>query len=325
MQKPVITLLILLTLLVGTVIVRRLEKSDRSAKYTIGILQTASHPALDATLNGFMTELKNQFGDQVDVVVQNAQGSVANAQAIAQQYHANSRFNAFFAIATPATQALSSVEKSRPIVIAAVTDPKALGLTDPNTNVCGVSDMIDVGMTVDMISKLTPNAKKIGLIYTNGETNSTTLAKQMNEILLAKGFATNDFTISNETDVAAVADLASRKSDLILAPTDNTVASTINIIAKIALQQQKPLIVSDNLLVQYGPLAARGVSYENCGRLAGQITIQILLENKKPSDIGFIQAESSKIFINQQTAAKLGLTIPESLHDQVAIIDNGAN
>src|SRR5436190_7684961 len=106
--------------------------------YTIGILQTASHPALDAARQGFIDEIQSQVNDKVNFVINNGQGSISTIHTIAQQFHAKQDIDGIFAIATPAVQAMVSIEKEKPICIAAVSVTPALFLSEKN--VCGVSD-----------------------------------------------------------------------------------------------------------------------------------------------------------------------------------------
>ncbi len=305
--------------LVGAFVIKRLQKPAENARYTIGILQTASHPALDAAREGFMQELQSTLGNEVAFVIQNAQGSVSQAHSIAQQFHANKKMNGFFAIATPAAQAMSAVEKERPIIISAVTDPLALGIIHPTTNVCGTKDMIDVKAEIDMLLHLVPHAHHVGLVYTSGEVNSRALSKLMRKELEARGIVVSDFAFGSEADVHAMVELACRKADVILAPTDNTVASTIAVIAATALKHKKPLFVSDNMLVKSGALAARGVDYKTGGKRAAQIAHEVIVEGKKPFEVPVEQPKCEQIFINQTTLEALGLTIPTELHNQVVL------
>ena len=248
MKKLIIGMTTVALCVTAYVVMQRNARQESHAMYTVGILQTASHPALDAVLDGFKAELKELMGDMtVDFVVQNAQGSVSSAHTIAQQFHGSQKYDLFFTIATPAAQAMHAVEKERPIIIAAVTDPNALGLVYPESNVCGVTDMIDVPAEVTMLTKLVPSAKNIGLLYTTGETNSLAAVEIMKAELLQHGLTPIDFAVSGEQDMQAVVELACRKSDLILAPTDNVVASTISLITMITNKNKKPLIVSDNM------------------------------------------------------------------------------
>lgn len=295
---------------------------NRSTKtvYTIGILQTASHPALDAVQDGFTEELKALTQDTVDFVVYNAEGSISQAYTIAQRFHANKDIDGFFTIATPATQAMSAVEKERPIVIAAVTDPAAMGLVYPETNVCGTNDMIDVKGEIDLLIQLLPQAKTVGLLYTLGESNSVVLVELMRKELEIRGLVAVDFAITNESDVQAVVESACRRVDVLLAPTDNIVASTIDFIVALTMKCNKPLIVSDNMLVKFGALAARGVDYKQNGKQAAHIAMRLLQGDKKPSELSIKQAISDQIFVNKHTLEALGLTVPDLLKKQITFV-----
>ena len=181
MKKLITVILISLGFIASFSFIKWL-KAPTNNKVTIGILQTASHPALDAARDGFISEIKKQING-VEIILQNSQGSIPQAHAIAQQFHSNKKFDGFFAIATPTTQAMSAVEKERPIFVTAVTDPNALGLIYPDTNVTGTNDMINVAAAIEMLTELLPNAKKIGIVYTAGEENSIAMAKQMHKEL----------------------------------------------------------------------------------------------------------------------------------------------
>lgn len=322
MKKMTLITGITIAFVVGFIIVKHMNKSATAPAYTIGILQTASHPALDAARDGFVEELKNKIGDSVEFVIQNAQGSVSQAHAIAQQFRANKKITGFFAIATPAAQAMSAVEKEKPIFIAAVTDPQALGLLYPTTNVCGTQDMINVKAEIDMLRQLVPHAKTVGLLYTSGETNSVALVKQMRLELEARGLMPIDFAASNEADMPAVVERACRKADVILAPTDNTVASSISLIASITHKHKTPLFVSDNMLVTFGALAARGVDYKESGKQTARIAYAVLSEGKKPSELPIEQTKTNSIYINKKTLDALGLTIPEALQKHAIIVED---
>ena len=224
------------------------DKTTKKNQYTIGILQTAAHPALDATVKGFIESLNQQLGDTVEYEIQNAQGSITQAHALAQKLHIQKKYDLFFAVATPAAQALKTQEHERPIIIAAVTDPKTVGLIEPNGNVCGVSDMIDVPGQIDFMLSLIPHAKTVGLLYTAGEPNSQVLVDLMQQALKTRNLTPVLCALQSETDAQAAMELACRKCDVILAPTDNTVASTIALLAKVLafIQTETVNILSTN-------------------------------------------------------------------------------
>lgn len=319
-MKKTLLLIAVGAVLAGVFVLKRRAKMNVPAtKYIIGILQTASHPALDAVREGFIEEVTSCLSSDVSFVIQNAQGTISQLHAVAQQFQVQRNMDAIFAIATPAAQAVSAIEKEKPVIIAAVTDPQALGLVHERTNVCGVTDMINVGAEVEMLQQLLPSTESVGLLYTSGETNSVIMAKKMRHELQERGMFVTDFAMSNEAEVQAITDAACRKVDVLLAPTDNTIASTITVTSTLAQKYKKPFIVSDNMLVVAGPLAARGVDYRVSGKQAGKIACELLVQGKKPSDIQFKEAATCDTYINRKTADLLGVSMPEKLQDVVFV------
>lgn len=316
-MKKIIIIALTITLVIAGIVLKQLRKTDTEAAFRVGILQTASHPALDACRDAFIEELKQTMGNTVAFEIHNAQGSVIQAHALAQQLHANRNISLFYTIATPATQAMSTLEKERPIVFAAVTDPEALGLIK-RQNISGVTDMINVKAEIEMLKALLPQAKRVAIIYTSGETNSIAMAQRMHTYLKELGLDAFDFAVASEADIPAIVELACRKTDVLLAPTDNTVASTIALISAIALKYNKPLIVSDNLLVASGPLAARGVDYHACGKRAAQLAQELL--QRELLALPIEQPDSNTIVINKKTVETLGITIPPALQDNIRYI-----
>lgn len=314
-HKTIALLFISLTLL-GIIITKR-TLTKKSSQWTVGILQTATHPALDAVTQGFITELTNKLGDKVSFITQNAEGSVSNMQTMAQGLRSNASVDLLFAVATPAAQAAASLEKEKPIIFAAVTDPQAAGLT--GSNISGVTDMIDVKKQIELLTMLIPHAQTVGLIFNRGEINSLTLAEQMKAELENKGICVLEFGVINESEIPAAAQTACRKTDVILAPTDNTVASTIKVITNIAQRMQKPFIVSDALLVSQGALAAQGIDYATCGKQAAHIAAELLQGSKQINNMPIVTPDS-KAVINRQEFDRLQLNIPASLQQQLEYI-----
>ena len=285
----------------GIFMFRFTQKTQGKTTYTIAILQTATHPALDATVKGFKESLQEQLGQEIQFIMYNAEGSVAQAHAIAQQLSAyQNNTDIFFAVATPAAQALKGQITEKPIIIAAVTDPKAVGLLEPEGNVCGVSDMIDVPGQIEFMLSLVPHAKTVGLLYTAGEPNSQVLIDLMQQELKVRNLTPVLCALQSETDAQAAMELACRKCDVILAPTDNTVASTLALLGTIAQTYQKPFIVSwlsDDITTQEGVFAARGVDYYEGGKQAGNMAYQLLTKQQTVAEIGILKIDSQKTYI----------------------------
>lgn len=300
---------------------RSLNRSQTGKKWTIAILQTASHPALDAARDGFMNTLQQKLGDDIGFVIRNGEGSISAIHTIAQQLHSRQDLDAIYAIATPAAQAIVSLEKEKPIIIAAVTVSPELGISFDEPNVCGASDMINVRAQVEAMHLLLPDIKTVGIIFTTGEVNSIAVSKIMTAELERANITPVTVGIVSESDIEPATMSALRKVDALIAPTDNSVASTIALIADLARKAEKPLIVSDNMLVKYGPLMARGVDYYESGTQAATVALELLINHKKPYELPILGAENKQIFINTQTAAALNVVIPDTLAADVVYVE----
>ena len=289
--------------------------------FTIGILQTASHPALDAAREGFMAAITDAVGDKINFVVHNGQGTISSIHTIAQQFHAKQDIDAIFAIATPAAQAMVSVEKEKPIIIAAVSLSPQLGSIFSVPNICGTSDMIDVRKEVEAMKMLLPqDIKTVGILYCTAEVNSVAMSQIMVTELEQAGYTPLLVGVTSEADMEPAILSAARKVDAFLAPTDNVVANTITLIVDLMNKANKPLIVSDNMLVKNGALMARGVDYYESGKQAGAVALHVLLQHKKPSDLPIVRANNKEIFVNKAVLDKFGFTIPGAIARDVVLV-----
>lgn len=314
--KIALPILIMSCILIG---IKRYKKQTDHTKITIGIIKTASHPALDASLQGFVNTINKNSTKPVEFIIRNGEGSISNIYAIAQAFHADQNITAFFALATPAVQAICALEKERPIFIAAVTYPHSLGILDNATNVCGSTDLIDINKELDSMLTLLPQTSNIAILCNNAEANSVSMAQEMKKELDRKNISTTIIGISTESDIAIGVAKALRTADLLLTPVDNMVANSITLIATMAQKANKPLIVSDNLLVQYGALMACGVDYYQNGVESGLIALQILKKEKKPYEFPIKPTNSNTIVVNAERMAHFGITMPSSWKNVISV------
>jgi putative ABC transport system substrate-binding protein len=303
MKKTVI--IILGALLVGILI---LQKMGTSQEMKIGILQTVSHPSLDAARDGFLAgvEAKN-----ISVVIQNAEGSLSQARSIAQSFHADPSIQAIFAIATPAAQTLIAIEKKKPVFFAAVTDPEKAGIIQKNS--CGATDLIDVAEVVELTNQLFPQAKKIAVPFNPSEANSCAMVQLLKKEILAKGLEPLEIGINQESEIAPAISKACMQADVLLLPTDNLLASALPAIVKATSKHQKAVISCFNSAIDQGALAARGVDYFESGKKVAEMAIDVLVNGKNPENIPLYYPRESKILLNDKKIAEIGLEIPQEL------------
>jgi ABC transporter substrate binding protein. len=284
---------------------------------TIGVIQLVEHPALDAAREGFMDGLK-QAGfteHKVKIDVKNAQGDFATAQNIAEGFK-DENVDLIYAIATPAVQAAYNVTKDIPIVFAAVTDPVSAkvveSLDKPNTNVTGVSDMTPVEEQLKLLKQILPDAKNVGIMYNAGEINSVVQVDMAKKAAPALGLNLVEATVSTSGEVSQAAQSLVGRVDAIYIPTDNTIASSIQAVAKVANANKIPVIASEEGMVSGGALITKGINYYNLGVDAGKIAAEIL-NGKKPADIPVMLPQNMDIVVNKTTMGILGIKLPDDI------------
>jgi putative ABC transport system substrate-binding protein len=286
--------------------------------YKIGITQIVTHPALDATAQGFIEALAQAGfveGKNVTFDKQNAQGDMANATTIAQKF-AGDKVDLILSIATPTSQAAVKATSTIPIVFAAVTDPVAAGLVKnaqaPEANVTGVSDMLPVQPHLDLIKALVPNVKTIGLLYNAGETNSVSLVEKEKAAAAAMGLQVVEATAASSAEVLAAAQSLVGRCDAISVLTDNTVVSALESVVKVCNENKIPLIAGDTDSVKRGAVAAYAFDYKDHGFQAGLVAVKIL-QGTPIAQIPVEYAQNLQLAINQAAATAQGVTIPADL------------
>ncbi|MEG6569356.1 ABC transporter substrate-binding protein [Thermoanaerobacterium thermosaccharolyticum] len=297
---------------------RTISSGSTEKMITIGITQIVEHPALDSAREGFIKALKDNGyveGKNVTFIQENAQGDMSTAQTIAKKF-VDKNVDLIFSIATPTTQAVKKATSTIPIVFTAVTDPVAAGLVNsldkPGGNVTGTSDMEPINDQLKLIKDLVPGAKRIGIIYNAGEVNSTVQVKIAKDDAASLGYSIVEATVSNSSEVNQAAQSLVGKVDAIWLPTDNTVASSVAAIIKVANSAKIPVVAAEKGMVEGGSLATLGISYSDLGYQAGSMAIKIL-KGGKPANIKVETAKNLQLIINQKEADAIGLKIPDSI------------
>lgn len=285
----------------------------------IGIIQLVEHPALDASCKGFIDGLNEAgFVDGTNITIdhQNAQGEQANCVTIADKF-ISGRYDLVLAIATPAAQAVANKTDTIPILVTAVTDPKTAGLVEsnekPGTNVSGTSDLTPCAAQIQLLKRLVPSVKKVGMLYCSSEENSKfqiNLAKKECDKL---GLEYTDYTVSNTNEVQQVVQSLVGKVDAIYTPTDNMIASSMATVALVTTEAKIPVICGESGMVSQGGLATYGINYYELGKQTATMAVDILKNGKKVSEMPIQYLESCDFYYNKEIAASLGIEIPADL------------
>lgn len=289
-----------------------------AADKTVLVTAIVEHPALDAVRDGVKDELKDEgfeVGKNLKWEYQSAQGNTGTAAQIARKFIGD-KPDAIVAIATPSAQAVVAATKSIPVVYSGVTDPVAAQLVKDwkasGTNVTGVSDLLELEKQVDLIKRVVPNVKRVGMVYNPGEANSAVVVKALKELLGKSGISLVEAAAPRSVDVGSAAKSLIGKVDVIYTNTDNNVVSAYEALVKVGNDAKIPLVASDTDSVKRGAIAALGVNYYDLGRQTGKVVARIL-KGEKPGDIASATSSKLELFVNTTAAQKQGVTLSADL------------
>lgn len=300
------------------------QGSSEEKQVKIGIIQIVEHPALDAARQGFLDTLKAngyEEGKNLKLEYQNAQNDQSMLNSIAQQF-ASSDLDLILAIATPSAQAMASATEEIPILITAVTDPVEAKLVDsmdkPGGNISGTTDMNPIKEQLDLLKKLVPAAKTVGVIYNAAEVNSEVQVRIVKEEAPALGLEIVEATVASSADVLQAAQSLIGKVNAIYVPTDNMVVSAAQSVVQVANENKIPLISGESSVVDAGGLGTIGINYTNLGAQTGEMALRIL-DGAKPADMPVEGQKNFDIVLNQEAIDLLGIEVPADVKSKATI------
>ncbi|WP_343561593.1 ABC transporter substrate-binding protein [Kiloniella sp. b19] len=297
-----------------------LSGAASAADVTVATTAIVEHPALDAVRDGVKDELAEAGfveGKNLTFLYESAQGNPGTAAQIARDYVGKAP-NVIVPIATPSAQAVVAATKEIPVVFSAVTDPVAAKLVPSaeasGTNVTGVSDLSPIGKHVDLVLQLNPSTKTIGVPFNPGEANSVVLLDLVKKHAAEKGIAVVEAPATKSSEVLQAAQSLIGKADSIYVPTDNTIISAFEAVAKVGVDNRIPVFAGDTDSVKRGAVAALGFDYYDVGRQTGKIVVEIL-NGKSAGDIAFQGVSKTNLFVNPAMAEKMGLSLSQDVID----------
>lgn len=314
-RKLLAPLLVVGILLTSLISLHQLKADKKKDVFRIGISQFITHQSLDATREGFVDELTKQGyveGKNIEIDLQNAQGEQRNLKTISQQLAESS--DVVLAIATPSAQSLANTTQTTPVIFSAVTDPVSAKLVEsrehPGGNVTGTSDQSSdaISTQINLIKKVLPKAKTIGILYTQSEPNSVVQKDEAKRLLEEKGFTVVEKTILDSNNVKAAAESLMAEVDMVFVPTDNIISSTMETVKQVSIKHKVPVFGGSTEMIAVGGLYNYGTNYEELGRQTARMLIRVL-KGEKPENIAVELPEKLELHTNKEMADALGIDI----------------
>ena len=282
----------------------------------IGISQYGEHPSLDNCRTGFiqgLTEAGLKEGEDFEIIYQNA-GFDDNVTLQIAQSFASQDVDIMCGVATPSATACfaEAEDKDIPVIFIAISDPVEAKLD--KGNVTGTSDKLPVTAQLDLIRKIQPEAKTIGIIYTTSEPNSVSTIRDYEANAADYGFTIEAVGVTSQAEVTqATGTLSNKEVYCVSNLTDNNVVGVLASILEKTNEAGIPVYGSEVEQVKLGCVASAGIDYVKLGIQTGKMTAKILTGEAKASEIPYETISEYGIYINSKAAEANSVTIPDEV------------
>ena len=265
--------------------------------YLVGICQLAPHDALDAATRGFKAALVEAFGeDGVKFDEQNAGGEYNNCATIVDGFVSE---NVDLILGTAITNYGIALGLDS-------TEDKVLG-----GNISGTSDLAPLDQQAAMLQELFPDAENVGLLYCSAEPNSVFQVETIQGYLEEMGYTCTQYAFTDVNDLSAVTQSACDGSDVIYIPTDNTAANNTETIANVVIPAGVPVVCGESGICSGCGVATLSISYEELGRITGEMAVQILTGEADVSELAIQYDTAVTKMYNAANCEALGITVPD--------------
>lgn len=292
------------------------EKGETAEKtFKVGICNYVDDASLNQIVDNIQSELKSiaKANDvEFDVTVENCNADSSLLQQIIEEFKSD-KVDLMIGVATPVAMAMQAqtANSDIPVVFSAVSDPISVGLVksleNPEANITGTSDYLNTEAVLNLIKKLNPDVKKVGLLYDLGQDSSATPIKDAKKFLEDAGIKVAEANGATIEEIKLAAEqLVSEKVDAVFTPTDNSIMAAELSIYKIFADAKIPHYTGADSFALNGAFLGYGVDYANLGKETAKIVADILVNGKSPSSIPVKTFDNGIATINEETAKAIG-------------------
>lgn len=295
-------------------------RSEPTRIAKIGVLQLVDNALLDITRESLVEELARlgyEPGKNCMLMVENANGDVTTVNTVLDKF-LQEKVDVVVPISTVCAQAAINKFKDRPVVFATVANPFIIGAgtsdTDHLANVTGVYGWVPMDKTLEVVRKVCPEKRRLGVIWDPGQANAVFNVENLRKAVAEdKELTFEGATITNSSEVyQAACSLIQRGTEVFILAPDNIVYSAFESVVKAARPHKVPIFISDVERLQDGALGALGYDYTSSGIQAAHLVDRVL-KGELPKTIPFERYKKLSLGFNREVAKELGITIPPEL------------
>lgn len=245
-------------------------------EYSIGVVQLNEMDLFNDVTMGFETAVMDGLGnDAVLFDEMTAEGNAGNYASVINGFLSEND-NLIFVSSNEMLSAALSVTDSVPVIGASVS--KFSG-----SNVAGITSIATYAVQADLLRSIQPDAKTVGIVYSEGDAFAKEQADGMETALSNVGLNCTIYTFSG--DISSAASSAADENDVIYVPADTGIFANASALASISKEKETPVITADEETCSICGLAVVSAAPYDMGYAAGEIAVRVL-KGEAPSSIG---------------------------------------
>jgi len=233
----------------------------------------------------------------------NLEGNMAEGRKIARKLRA-SNAKLILAIGLKAALAAKLEILDIPVIFCMVLHPKKYSL--PSQNMTGIGLTIPLSRQLKTFQTIVPTLKIIGVVF--DPTKSGDLIPQARLQAKKHGLTLIARSVTSEREVPDTLRAITKSIDALWLFPDSTVlnSESLEFLLSTTLERNIPLFGFSSGLVRSGALASVYIKYEDIGRQAADLAIQLLKGTTIPTQI-VVPVENVRLSLNLKTAEFLNL------------------
>jgi len=293
------------------------DVSDTKKK--IVLIQYNDSPLSELSMKGIQDGMKAiglVEGEDYEMDIQNAQGDLSTLNIIIEMV-INKQPDLIFATSTPTIQALAKKISDIPIVFTVVADPVDAGIGTSfeahQSNITGISTLGDYEGMIKWLKMMKPDVKKIGTIFSPGESNSVKNMSDLKKYSIAAGIELITTPVNTATDITdATYSLLAQGAQVVCQVIDNLTSASISSVIKVCRDKNVPFFgfVSDQ--ADKGAVMVVSRDYHQAG-IDAVILAQKIFNGENPENIPFEFVSKTNIIVNPTIAESFEMKVPEEL------------
>jgi ABC-type uncharacterized transport system substrate-binding protein len=261
-------------------------------------------------------------GRDYEIKVSSAQGDLATLPNLIDAA-VDAKASVIVALQDATLQVAVRRVKTVPIVFHLLSDPFAAGAgTSDSSHLPNVTGVYSPGFgdaeqtrRVDLIRRIVPSARHLGIIFSPDEALSVTFKDRMTGAGKKAGLQATAVPVNGPGEVAnATRSLCTRKVDAIEF-FGNAAHTGFPALIKVARECRVPVFSPAPFEVIQGAVASLFPDFVEGGVVAGKMIARIL-RGERPGAIPFYQLRTTKVAVNPGEAERVGITVPKDVVKQ---------